>query len=112
MFRATCDGRVVVTDTTLRIHSGPPRFSVTYDSFAARARMIPCGHTPRWIGEEDAGAGAPSRRRPTARERAVSIANALRTTRSTLPPDSHHPFCDPGDREDRDQPRRKKRNRD
>jgi len=33
----------------------------------------------RWIdfSEDDIGAGAPSRRRPTARGRAVSIANAL-----------------------------------
>src|SRR6185436_9711397 len=54
MFGATCDSRIVITDTTFRFHSGPPRFSVTYDSFAARARMIPCGYTPRWIGEEDA----------------------------------------------------------
>jgi len=35
------------------------------------------------IGEDDAGAGAPSRRQLTARGRAVSIANALRATRST-----------------------------
>ena len=38
----------------------------------------------RYGSEDDVGAGAPSRRRPTARGRAVSIANALRTTRSTL----------------------------
>ena len=40
----------------------------------------------RWIGfsEDDVGAGAPSRRQLTARGRAVSIANALRTTRSTV----------------------------
>jgi len=33
----------------------------------------------RYGSEDDAGAGAPSRRRPTARGRAVSITNALRT---------------------------------
>jgi hypothetical protein len=40
MFGATGDGRVVVAYTALRIHSGPPRVNVIYDSFAARARMI------------------------------------------------------------------------
>src|SRR6476619_1030637 len=86
MFGATCNGRVVIADTTFRIHARPPPVTVTYDSFAAWARMIACGYTLRWIGfsEADAGAGAPSRRQPTARGRAVSIANALRTTRSTL----------------------------
>ena len=38
----------------------------------------------RYGSKDDVGAGAPSRRRPTARGRAVSIATALRTTRSTL----------------------------
>jgi hypothetical protein len=45
--------------------------------------MFACGYTRGWIGfsEDDAGAGAPSRRRSTARGRAVSIANALRSRR-------------------------------
>jgi|KBSMisStaDraftv2_1062788.scaffolds.fasta_scaffold48066_5 hypothetical protein len=40
----------------------------------------------KWIGflEDEVGVGAPSRRGLTARGRAISIANALRTTRSTL----------------------------
>ena len=40
----------------------------------------------KWIGflEDEVGVGAPSRRGSTARGRAISIANALRTTRSTL----------------------------
>jgi hypothetical protein len=40
--------------------------TIRYDSLAAWATMI---------GEDDAGAGAPSRRQLTARGRAVSIAN-------------------------------------
>ena len=81
MFGTTCDGRVVIADTTFRFHSGFPRFSVTYDSFAAQATMIACGYTPRSIGEDDDGAGVPSRRQLMARGRAVSIANALRSRR-------------------------------
>ena len=75
MFGATCDGRVVIADTAFRFHSGPPCWAnTTYDSFVARARMFACGYTLRWIGEDDAGAGAPSRRyNVSARGRAASI---------------------------------------
>ncbi len=76
MFGATRDGRVVIADTAFRFHSAPPCWAnTTYDSFVARARMFACGYTLRWIGfsEDDAGAGAPSRRQLTARGRAVSI---------------------------------------
>src|SRR4029077_2299316 len=84
MFGATCDGRIVVTDTTLRIHSVLPRWANCKLRFVSRAsKDVSVRLHARWIGEDDAGAGAPSRRRSTARGRAVSIANALRTTRSS-----------------------------
>src|SRR4029077_13098934 len=41
MFGATCDGRVVIADTTFGFHSAPPCWAdTTYDSFVLRARMF------------------------------------------------------------------------
>src|ERR1051325_9699020 len=45
MLGTTGDGRVVVTDTTFRIHSGTSSIEITYDSFAAPARMFPFDYT-------------------------------------------------------------------
>jgi hypothetical protein len=57
MFGTSRDRGIVIADSASRFHSGALfRVNVTYDSFAARARMITCGYTLRWIGfSEDDG---------------------------------------------------------